>query len=102
MIAAGGRLSLPAGTAAGHEQRMRLRAEGRTAEVFGAGCVEWDTFARRAQLDVAAKRIFDASSTRTRELVTAVDRLMRHADAGYDIAIDCARQHQLNLPGILG
>ena len=28
--------------------------------------------------------------------------VMRHADAGYDIAIDCARQHQLNLPGILG
>ncbi|QXP25958.1 MGMT family protein [Stutzerimonas stutzeri] len=30
VIAAGGRLSLPAGTAAGHEQRMRLRAEGLT------------------------------------------------------------------------
>ncbi|MGE0279165.1 MAG: urocanate hydratase [Rhizobiaceae bacterium] len=28
--------------------------------------------------------------------------VMRHADAGYDIALDCARQHQLNLPGILG
>ena len=28
VIAAGGRISLPAGTAAGHEQRMRLRAEG--------------------------------------------------------------------------
>ncbi|SJM30079.1 urocanate hydratase [Mesorhizobium delmotii] len=28
--------------------------------------------------------------------------VMRHADAGYDIAIDCAREHQLNLPGILG
>ncbi|RWM91042.1 MAG: urocanate hydratase [Mesorhizobium sp.] len=28
--------------------------------------------------------------------------VMRHADAGYDLAIDCARQHQLNLPGILG
>ena len=27
--------------------------------------------------------------------------VMRHADAGYDIAIDCARQHRLNLPGIL-
>ncbi|OCW86439.1 penicillin amidase [Nocardia farcinica] len=64
------------GRACGEDRRwqiefMRLRAEGRTAEVFGAGCVEWDTFARRAQLDVAAKRIFDASSTRTRELVTA-------------------------------
>ena len=28
--------------------------------------------------------------------------VMRHADAGYDIALDCAQEHQLNLPGILG
>jgi urocanate hydratase len=28
--------------------------------------------------------------------------VMRHADAGYDIAIQCAKEHQLNLPGILG
>ncbi|RWB35396.1 urocanate hydratase [Mesorhizobium sp.] len=28
--------------------------------------------------------------------------VMRHADARYDLAIDCAREHQLNLPGILG
>jgi urocanate hydratase len=27
--------------------------------------------------------------------------VMRHADAGYDSALDCAREHQLNLPGIL-
>ncbi len=27
--------------------------------------------------------------------------VMRHADAGYQSAIDCARQHNLNLPGIL-
>ncbi|MGC4024825.1 MAG: urocanate hydratase [Mesorhizobium sp.] len=27
--------------------------------------------------------------------------VMRHADAGYDIAIDCARENGLNLPGIL-
>jgi urocanate hydratase len=26
--------------------------------------------------------------------------VMRHADAGYDIAIDCAREHGLNLPGL--
>jgi urocanate hydratase len=26
--------------------------------------------------------------------------VMRHADAGYDIAIDCAREHHLDLPGI--
>ncbi len=28
--------------------------------------------------------------------------VMRHADAGYDIAIECAREHGLRLPGILG
>ena len=28
--------------------------------------------------------------------------VMRHADAGYDIALDCAREHGLNLPGITG
>lgn len=28
--------------------------------------------------------------------------VMRHADAGYDIAIDCAKENNLNLPGILG
>ncbi|WP_424540824.1 hypothetical protein [Sinorhizobium medicae] len=27
---------------------------------------------------------------------------MRHADAGYDIALDCAREKGLRLPGILG
>jgi urocanate hydratase len=28
--------------------------------------------------------------------------VMRHDDAGYDIAIACAKAHQLDLPGILG
>jgi urocanate hydratase len=28
--------------------------------------------------------------------------VMRHADAGYQIAIDCAREQQLDLPGMLG
>ena len=28
--------------------------------------------------------------------------VMRHADAGYAIALDCAREHGLRLPGILG
>ena len=28
--------------------------------------------------------------------------VMRHADAGYDIALDCAREKGLDLPGILG
>ncbi|GEO12453.1 urocanate hydratase [Microvirga aerophila] len=26
--------------------------------------------------------------------------VMRHADAGYDIAVDCAREHSLNLPSL--
>jgi urocanate hydratase len=26
--------------------------------------------------------------------------VMRHADAGYDLAIDCARQHKLDLPSL--
>ena len=28
--------------------------------------------------------------------------VMRHADAGYETAIDCAREHNLNLPGVFG
>ncbi|RUU79297.1 urocanate hydratase [Mesorhizobium sp. M7A.F.Ca.MR.362.00.0.0] len=28
--------------------------------------------------------------------------VMRHADAGYEIAVECAKEHQLNLPGLLG
>jgi urocanate hydratase len=28
--------------------------------------------------------------------------VMRHADAGYEMAIDCALEHKLDLPGILG
>jgi urocanate hydratase len=28
--------------------------------------------------------------------------VMRHADAGYEIAVDCAREKGLNLPGVLG
>jgi urocanate hydratase len=28
--------------------------------------------------------------------------VMRHADAGYEIALDCAREKHLDLPGILG
>ena len=26
----------------------------------------------------------------------------RHADAGYEIAVDCVREKGLNLPGVLG
>jgi urocanate hydratase len=27
---------------------------------------------------------------------------MRHADAGYEIALECAREHKLNLPMLTG
>jgi urocanate hydratase len=27
--------------------------------------------------------------------------VMRHPDAGYDAALDCAREHALDLPGIM-
>jgi urocanate hydratase len=46
----------------------------------------------------------------TREAAGRIERVlwndpatgvMRHADAGYDVALDCARQHSLDLPGIL-
>jgi urocanate hydratase len=45
--------------------------------------------------DAAAKRI---ARVLWNDPATGV---MRHADAGYDIAIDAARQHRLDLPGIL-
>ncbi|MFI7002410.1 penicillin acylase family protein [Nocardia sp. NPDC050175] len=50
---------------------LRLRAEGRSAEVFGADGVGWDDFARRAQLDRAARRIYEASSPRSQGLIRA-------------------------------
>ncbi|CAM3048703.1 penicillin acylase family protein [Skermania piniformis] len=50
---------------------LRLRAEGRTAEIFGRTAVGWDEFARRTRLDRAARRIYAASSPRTRDLVRA-------------------------------
>lgn len=50
---------------------MRLRAEGRTAEVFGTVAVEWDRFARRAGLHRSARAVYDKSSPRTRELLEA-------------------------------
>ena len=45
--------------------------------------------------DAAAKRI---ERVLWNDPATGV---MRHADAGYDIALDCAREHELKLPGIL-
>ncbi|MFT4200461.1 penicillin acylase family protein [Gordonia sp. (in: high G+C Gram-positive bacteria)] len=50
---------------------LRLRAEGRTAEAFGRGAVEWDRFARRSGMDRSARAVYDRSSPRTRELLDA-------------------------------
>ncbi len=50
---------------------LRLRAEGRTAEVFGHNGIGWDTFARRAGIERAAQRIHGRSSPRTRDLLGA-------------------------------
>ncbi|WP_327148419.1 penicillin acylase family protein [Nocardia sp. NBC_01329] len=50
---------------------LRLRAEGRTAEVFGAAALGWDEFARRARIEAAARRIYEVSSARTRGLIRA-------------------------------
>ncbi|APE35368.1 penicillin amidase [Nocardia mangyaensis] len=50
---------------------LRLRAEGRTAEVFGADTIEWDAFARRSGMDRAARRIYQNSSARSRSLLAA-------------------------------
>jgi len=46
--------------------------------------------------DAAAKRI---ARVLWNDPATGV---MRHADAGYEVAIDCAREQGLDLPGILG
>jgi hypothetical protein len=50
----------------------------------------------RDRVDDAARRI---SNVLWNDPATGV---MRHADAGYDIALDCALEHGLRLPGILG
>jgi urocanate hydratase len=45
----------------------------------------------------------DAAARRLRNVLwnDPASGVMRHADAGYDIALACARKHQLDLPGIL-
>ena len=49
----------------------RLRGEGRTASLVGAGGVEWDTFARRARIAETAQEAFANADPATQELVTA-------------------------------
>lgn len=63
---------------------MRLRGEGRTAEVFGRDGVTWDVFARRAGLEHAARVVFDASSARTQALLAAYVHGMNTALSAVD------------------
>lgn len=68
---------------------LRLRAEGRTAEIFGSDTVEWDVFARRSGMNRAARRIYTRSSPRTRELLSAyVDGINASLDTATAIEFD--------------
>lgn len=49
----------------------RLRGEGRTSELVGAGGVEWDTFARRARIAETAQEAFASADPSTQEFVRA-------------------------------
>jgi len=49
----------------------RLRGEGRTAELVGAGGVEWDVFARRARIAETARRAYSRLTDETRGFVDA-------------------------------
>ncbi|RWM04641.1 MAG: urocanate hydratase [Mesorhizobium sp.] len=60
-------------------------------------------FSQHAGMVIVADGTADAAKRLERVLWNdPATGVMRHADAGYDIAIQCAREHQLNLPGILG
>ena len=75
------------------------------------------TCARRGRTETFRRRLLSAVRDGEREQrrgSAAADRrlarvlhndpatgVMRHADAGYEIALDCAREKGLNLPGIL-
>jgi len=49
----------------------RLRGEGRTALLVGAGGVEWDTFARRARIAETAQQAFATADPATQKFVGA-------------------------------
>ncbi len=60
-------------------------------------------FSQHAGMVIVADGTADAAKRLERVLWNdPATGVMRHADAGYDIAIDCAKEHQLDLPGILG
>lgn len=49
----------------------RLRGEGRTAALVGAGGIEWDTFARRARIAETARQAFASADAETQAFVSA-------------------------------
>jgi urocanate hydratase len=59
-------------------------------------------FSQHAGMVICADGTADADARLARVLWNdPASGVMRHADAGYEIALDCAREHHLNLPGIL-
>ena len=60
-------------------------------------------FSQHAGMVIVADGTADAARRLTNVLWNdPATGVMRHADAGYDVALDCAREHGLRLPGILG
>jgi len=60
-------------------------------------------FSQHAGMVICADGTDDAAARIERVLWNdPATGVMRHADAGYDIAIDCAKEKGLRLPGILG
>ncbi|MFA6220115.1 MAG: urocanate hydratase [Erythrobacter sp.] len=60
-------------------------------------------FSQHAGMVIVADGTADAARRLERVLWNdPATGVMRHADAGYDIALDCAREKGLRLPGILG
>jgi penicillin G amidase len=64
-------------------EHARRRATGRTAEVLGPAVVDWDVFARRAGLDLLARRAYETVDPETRAFVAAyvdgVNEVLPHA-----------------------
>lgn len=56
---------------AGQIELERLRSEGRTAAHLGSAGLEWDRFARRADIDGLAQRAFDGLDEETRAFLVA-------------------------------
>ena len=60
-------------------------------------------FSQHAGVVIVADGTEDAAKRLERVLWNdPASGVWRHADAGYDIALDCAKEHGLRLPGILG